>query len=119
MKTRLAVLMFTLYGFSLFAQTYYGYNGRNYQWSPGNGRSYQPCLSFYPVDVLINGNGAAPGAVLTITNLAASTQGVTTPNWLSADGNGVFGPSVIVPASVKIQSQAAALGCGFKAQTIL
>ncbi len=105
-----------------YSETLIGLNGRNYSWTRGNGRSYQPCLSFYPQDILITGLGAANGTAVTAVNLLSSTElasALSVTFWTLADANGTIGANFLggLPASIPI-TNGPTHNCGFPTQTL-
>lgn len=100
-------------------QQYQQYNGRNYRRFHANGRSYRPCLAFYPVDFLLNMNAGAPGDAITIANLNASMQGNFISGSTLADVNAVIGASMFqIPGSVHVQGETGDWGCGYETQSM-
>src|ERR1035438_6908661 len=108
-----------IFGWLLTAQTYTLYNGKNYSWVPGNGRSYQPCLVLYPVDVLFSFNGAGVGTMATAVNLTHGTEIEGTASWSGALAHLTFGQSMAsLPGSIAVNN-GPSHGCGYAGQTLV
>jgi len=84
---------------------------------PTLSRAQSNCLSFAPVDVFMNFNGATPGTAATTTNLASSTEG-TYSSWAGASSNQTFAASqVALPAAVSVVGGSTHT-CGFATQAM-
>jgi hypothetical protein len=77
------------------------------------------CLNFYPVDVLLTMNGAAPGQAVTATNLAAGTEiSANYSGWSPVSAAQSFGSNLVpLPAGVSVNG-GASHGCGFATQSL-
>jgi len=85
----------------------------------GGGNPPPVCEAFYPVDVFVNMNGAAPGTKVTDANLAAGTEiAANYSGWDPASAFQTFGVSqVAMPAGITING-GATHGCGYVTQSL-
>ena len=84
---------------------------------PALSQAQSNCVSFAPVDVFMNFNGATPGTAATTTNLASSTEG-TYSSWAGASYNQTFAASqVALPAAVSVVGGSTHT-CGFATQAM-